>query len=128
MRGGSDLAQFGHNEARAWDADDFEAPARGVGRAFKRAHDLLQNIGIGIVGAGRGLANDARRSDETREHVDMPIGVIVAKAALEPDDLPRAEGLAQRRLGLPLRSEERRVGKACRSRWRAYSERETKTS
>src|SRR5262245_10468354 len=102
MRGGSDLAQLVHDETGTRNAYDFEAPARGIGRVLKRARDLLQNIGIGIVGAARGLAHDARRSDETREHVDMPIGMVVAKAALEPDGLARAEGLAQCRLGLLL--------------------------
>src|SRR5262245_13236708 len=32
----------------------------------------------------------------------MPVGVVVAKTTFEPDDLSRAEGLAQRRFGLPL--------------------------
>src|SRR4030095_10904540 len=50
----------------------------------------------------RRLAHDARRPDETREHVDMTVGMVVAKAAPDPDDLSRAEGLPQRRLGLPL--------------------------
>src|SRR5262245_47239059 len=102
VRGGSNLAQFGHDETGARNADDFEAPARGVGRIFKRARDLLQNVGIGIVGTGRGLAHDARGSDETREHVDMSVGVVVAKSAFEPDDLARAEGLAQRGFRLLL--------------------------
>src|SRR5262245_18168354 len=87
MRGGRRLAQFVHDEAGARNADDFEAPARSVARAFERAGYLFENVGVGIVGAGWGLAHDARGSDETREHVDMPVGVVVVEAAFEPDDL-----------------------------------------
>ena len=75
-----------------------------VGRGFERARDLLQRLGIGIVGAGRRLAHDAAGPDETGDGIDMAVGMVVQESVVEPDDLARAERLAQRRFGLPLRS------------------------
>ena len=51
--------------------------------------------------AGR-LADDAAGPDEAGERVDMAVGVVVQQAVVEPDDLARAEGLAQRGFGLRL--------------------------
>ncbi len=64
--------------------------------------DVLEDLDIGIVGAGRRLADDAAGRDEPRHIVDMAVGVIMGEALVEPDDLARAEGVVQRGLGLAL--------------------------
>ena len=64
----------------------------------------FSTLGVRVVIAGRGLADDAAWPDEARERVDMAVGVVVQKTLVEPDDLLGAEGLAQRRFGLGFAS------------------------
>ena len=100
MRGGHRFAQIVHHQAGARNADHFELAPRRVGRGFERARDLLQSLGIGVVGAGRRLADHAAGPDEAGDGIDMAVGMVVQEAVVEPDDLARAERLAQRRFGL----------------------------
>ncbi len=67
------------------------------------ARDLIQDFGVRVVGAGRGLADDAARANEADERIDMAVGMVVEEALVEPDDFPRAEGLAQRRFRFAFR-------------------------
>ena len=70
----------------------------------ERLGDALEDLGIGIIGTGRRLADDTARSHEARHIVDMTVGVVVSETLIEPDDLARAEGLVKRSFGLLARS------------------------
>ena len=94
MRGGRDLSLLVQHAARTRDADDLELAPRGVGGRFELARDRVQYLGVRVVIAGRGLADDAAWTDEARERVDMAVGVVVQETLVDPNDLPGAEGLA----------------------------------
>ena len=70
-----------------------------VGRGFERARDLLQGLGIGVVGAARRLADHAAGPDKPGDGIDMAVGMVVQESVVEPDDPARAERLAERRFG-----------------------------
>ncbi len=103
MRGRRDPAKRVAIEADAGDADHLELAAFRVGRLFERARDPLQGLGVGIVGAGRRLADNAGRPDKAHDIVDMPIGVIVLEALVDPDHRLGAERPVKRRLRFSLR-------------------------
>ena len=102
VRGRRDLAEGVAIEADAGDARHLELAPRGIRRRFERARDRFERLAVGIVVARRRLADDAARADEARDVVDMAVGVVVLQALVDPDDLPGAEGFAERRFGLRL--------------------------
>ena len=51
--------------------------------------------------------------------IDQPIAAIAARLKLEPEEVKRILAVAKAKM-LAARSEERRVGKECRSRWSPY--------
>ena len=104
MRRGRDLAEGVAIEPDAGDARHLQLAPRGIRRRFERAGDGFERLAVGIVVAGGRLADDAPRADEARDVVDMTVGVVVLQALVDPDDLPRAEGFAERLFGLRLAS------------------------
>ena len=103
MRGRRDPAKRVAIETDAGDADHLELAAFRVGRLFERARDPLQGLGVGVVGAGRRLADNAGRPDEAHDIVDMPIGVIVLEAFVDPDHRLGAERPVKCCFGFSLR-------------------------
>ncbi len=92
---GRNFAQRIAIEADAGDADDIELAARGIGCALEGRGDGIERCRVRIIGARRRLADDAARRHEAGDIVDVPVGVIVLQAFVDPDDLARAERLAK---------------------------------
>ena len=77
--GGEGFAHGVSDEAGTWDTHDIELAALRVGRAQSVSATLSRSFGIGIIGAGRRLADDAARSHEARHIVDMAVSVVVSE-------------------------------------------------
>ena len=90
------------HQARARDANDLELASRGIGCRLEHARNLVQHLGVRIVGAGGRLADDATRTDEARKRVDMAVGVVVQETSVDPENAFGAERLAERGFGLGL--------------------------
>ena len=99
MRGRRDFAEPVAIEADAGDANDVELAAARIRCSFECPRDGVQRFRVWIVRPGRRLADNAARRDEARDVVDMAVGVVVLQALVDPDDLPGAESIGQRRLG-----------------------------
>ena len=69
----------------------------------RRGGNGVQRLGVRIVGTGGRLADDAARRHEAGDVVDVPVGVVVLQAFVDPDDLLGAEGFGERLLGGFLR-------------------------
>ena len=110
-----------YGAAKLWPVEHFGLLARRIVVEWK--HDVLVICGPGE----RVIARDIVRhsgSNRVFSIADQPIGIGTSKACLarsrllvSTDSGPRHMAAA---LGLPVRSEERRVGKECRSRWSPY--------
>src|SRR4029079_9304913 len=103
VRGGKRFAFVIQHKARTWNGGHAKSAAARIGSALQRPPGRLQGFAIWIVGAERRLAYDMPRGDEARDIVDMTIGVVVLEAAVQPDDLLRAEGMAKSGFGFRLR-------------------------
>src|SRR5690242_9330007 len=100
--GGQGFALGVSDKAGTGDPHDVELAALGIGRAQEDLRDALEELRIGIIGAGRRLADDAAGGDEARHIVDMAVSVVVSETLSEPNDLARAEGVVKRSFGLLL--------------------------
>ena len=78
-------------EAGARNAHDIKRFPCGIRRLRQGFRDRVEGRGIGIVGAGGCLADDAARRHEAGDVVDVTIGVVVFQALVDPDDFARAE-------------------------------------
>ena len=49
--------------------------------------DSIEDFSIGIVGAGGRLAHNMPGPNKAGDVIDMPVGMVVLQACIEPDDL-----------------------------------------
>src|SRR3989449_8529632 len=112
-----------------WDTCDYapEDLARRVGSVFQHADQQLfartvrEDVSFGPRALGYGERDVGRRTDDALDAL-----ALTAHAAQHPYDLPPALRTLAALAGAlalepaVLRSEERRVGKECRSRWSPY--------
>src|SRR3712207_273752 len=101
-------------------------PGATLGTELVAAHDLGADVAGEVPGevvvepaaaAGIGAVGPARRGAGPGEQVP---GVGVAERSLQALVLTRSESVTRDGEVLDSRSEERRVGKECRSRWSPY--------
>src|SRR3989454_4476012 len=134
-RAGARLARFGDRVRLARESFGnlrSAAEAHGVGRA----HAILLDLGVSsdqLETSGRGFSFqrdepldmrlDPSRSETAAELVNRRTEVELARILVEYGEERHARRIARaivRRRPLRTRSEERRVGKECRSRWSPY--------
>ena len=79
--------------------------------------------GLSFLKAARKTKNNFTLIDQTNHHLFQPLLYQVATAVLSPADITvpiRNLFKNDKNVNVVLRSEERRVGKECRSRWSPY--------
>src|SRR5437016_4185499 len=95
----------------------YEGEDRGLGESMRHAGSVGLFVIMAILVSGAQQANTAGPSEKTPDNSSViPAGAKVYIAPM-PDDFNQYLKAAMEKKKVPVRSEERRVGKECRSRW-----------